>query len=140
MRATLVDAAGAPFGFHATGLNKWAFDRCDAFGPAMTFAPRDGHVTSALEIDPQLGGCLVYVPAASPLKASTDGGAGSVGADIVDEYVDGQLTSTKLWDQTTGAFPCGATVAGLNDAALVDVSCTGVAARLHVGTMGCAIP
>ncbi|HSZ84140.1 MAG TPA: hypothetical protein VLA14_17770 [Polyangia bacterium] len=140
VRATLVDAAGAPFGFHATGLNKWAFDRCDAFGPAMTFAPRDGHVTSALEIDPQLGGCLVYVPAASPLKAASDGGTGSAGADIVDEYVNGQLTSTKLWDQATGAFPCGATVAGLNDAALVDVSCVGVAARLHVGAMGCAIP
>jgi hypothetical protein len=138
----LVSSPGATYGFRAVGLNKWTFDRCDAFGPATTFSPRDGHVTGAAEIDPQLGGCIVYVPAGSPLKTSSDGGVGATnaGANIINQYVNGQLTSTKLWDQTTGAFPCGATVAGLNDAALVDVSCTGVAARLHVGTMGCAIP
>ncbi len=139
---TLVSAPGSMFGFHAVGLNKWMFDRCDAFGPATTFSPRDGHVTGAAEIDPQLGGCIVYVPASSPLKTSSDGGVGATnaGANVIDQYVNGQLTSTKLWDQTTGAFPCGATVAGLNDAALVDVSCAGVAARLHVGASGCAIP
>ena len=147
VRGALVTAPGAMYGFHATGQTNWAFDHCNAFGPAMTFAPRDNHVMNATEVDPQLGGCLVYVPAASPFESGggtpgADGGAAGpgMGANIVYEYVDGRLTQSKLWDQATGAFPCGATVAGLNDPTLADVSCSGVAARLHVGAMGCAIP
>ena len=147
VRGILVTAPGAMYGFHAMGQTNWAFDYCNAFGPAMTFAPRDNHVMNATEVDPQLGGCLVYVPAASPFKSAggtpgADGGATGpgMGANVVYEYVNGRLTQTKLWDQATGAFPCGATVTGLNDAPLADVSCSGVAARLHVGAMGCAIP
>jgi hypothetical protein len=133
-RATLVTAAGAAFGFHAT-----SFSRDNAYGPAMTFAPRDGHVMDGTEIDPQLGACLVSVPAGSPFAATAPGASGA-GATIAYESVDGKLTTTKLWDQTTGQFPCGAPIAGVDDATRADVSCVGVAARLHVGTMGCAIP
>jgi hypothetical protein len=92
------------------------------------------------EVDPQVGGCLVVVPDASPLKTQGPPGGPGLGANIVYQYVNGQLTTTKLWDQTTGQFPCGAIVPGLNDAALADLSCMGVGARLHVGAMGCAIP
>ena len=137
-RATLVTAM-APFGFRAMGQVDWSFSRCNAFGPTTTFAPRDNHVVNSTEIDPQMGGCYVMVPDASPLKNAGQTGAG-IGANIAFRIEDGQVTTTKLWDQTTGAFPCGATVAGLNDMSRADVSCLGVASRLHVGAGGCAIP
>jgi hypothetical protein len=139
-RGSIVSAPGATFGFHSVGQVNWAFSQCNAFGPTQLFVPRDNHVMGATEIDPQLGGCLVFVPDGSPLKMQGQPGAGGSGANIVFQTVGGQLTTTKLWDQTTGQFPCGAVVAGLNDAALADVSCMGVGARLHVGAMGCAIP
>jgi hypothetical protein len=134
VRTTLVTAPGAAFGFHSTGQFNWAFAQVNSFGPTMSFAPKDGHLMMGTTTDPLLGGCFVFTPAGSAAKAA------SLGANIVYQSVDGQLTTTKLWDQTTGQFPCGAVVAGLNDTSLADVSCTGVAARMHVGAMGCAIP
>jgi hypothetical protein len=138
-RATVVTTAAAPFGFRAMGQVDWSFSRCNAFGPTMTFAPRDAHVVNSTEIDPQMGGCYVVVPDSSPLKNAGAAGA-AIGANITFRIEDGVVTTTKLWDQTTGAFPCGATVAGLNDTTRTDVSCIGVATRLHVGAAGCAIP
>jgi len=140
VRATSVDAPGAGFGFHSTGQFNWGFTQVNSFGAAMTFVPRDAHLVAGTIVDPQFGGCLVYVPAASPLKAQGAAGGGGTGANIVFQTEGGTLTTTKLWDQTTGAFPCGAVVSGLNDPAFADLSCTGVGARLHVGAMGCPIP
>jgi hypothetical protein len=134
VHTTLVSSADAAFGFHSTGQFNWSFNDVVSFGPTMSFVPKDNHLMMGQTTDPQLGGCLVFVPDASPLKAT------DIGANIVFESVDGQPTPTKLWDQTTGQFPCGAVVAGLNDASLVDVSCAGVGTRLHVGAMGCPIP
>ena len=133
-------APASPFGFHSVGQFNWGFTSCNSFGPTQPFVPKDSHVVTATEVDPQLGGCLVVVPDASPVKTMGQPGAGGLGANIVYQYVGGQLTTTKLWDQTTGQFPCGAVVTGLNDDALADVSCMGVGTRLHVGAMGCGIP
>jgi hypothetical protein len=133
-RATLVTCPLAAIGFHSTGQNYWTFTQVNSFGPAMSFVPRDSHLMMGTSVDPQLGGCLVVVPDASPFKAA------GLGANIVFQTVGGQPTTTKLWDQTTGQFPCGAVVPGLNDAALSDLSCIGVGTRLHVGAMGCPIP
>ena len=139
-RACSVSAPGATFGFRSVGQFNWAFTACNSFGPAQPFVPKDGHVTGATEVDPQLGGCLVFVPEGSPLRTLPAPGGTGVGANIVFQTVGGHLTATKLWDQTNGQFPCGAVVPGLNDESLADVSCMGVSARLHVGAMGCAIP
>jgi hypothetical protein len=136
-RATQVSAA-ANAGYRSMGYVDWSFARCNAFGPTQSFVPRDGHVDDPTELDPELGGCYVVVPPGSPLRAAAPGAG--VGANIVFRYEDGQLTTTKLWDQTTGAFPCGATVPGVTDASRADVSCIGVHTRAHVGSSGCAIP
>jgi hypothetical protein len=61
-----------------------------------------------------------------------------VGANVVFRYVEGVLTEEPLWRASTGAFPCGAIVAGVNDDP--SQSCSGVHERLHVGTAGCALP
>jgi hypothetical protein len=136
-RSSLVAAPAAGFGFRSVGQFDWSFSRCNSFGPPQGFSPRDGHVVDAGEIDPLLGGCIVYLPAGSPLKMP----AGSdIGADIVFRYEGGQLTTVRLWDAVSGQFPCGATVAGLNDSSRADASCIGVHTRLHIGTDGCPLP
>jgi hypothetical protein len=132
-RDSLVTApAGTAIGVHSTGQSIWTVADTNVFGAAMPFVPRDNnHLMAVTEGDPQLGSCIVYVPASSPMKAAGNG------ANIVFQTVNGTLTSTKLWD-ANGHFPCGAIVTGLND--LPDLSCMDVGARLHVGAMGCAVP
>jgi hypothetical protein len=81
--------------------------------------------------------CIVYVPSWSNMKGAGKNGA-DIGANIVYRYEDGILTDQKLWDQTTGQFPCGATVSGVND--IAGSSCFDVNKRLNVGVNGCPIP
>ena len=84
-----------------------------------------------------LGGCLVYIPADSPMRGAGPGGI-DIGANVVYRYRDGVLTGLPLWDPQTGAFPCGAVVPGVNDDPAT--SCIGIHERLHVGTPDCALP
>jgi hypothetical protein len=81
--------------------------------------------------------CIVYVPSWSNMKGAGKNGA-DIGANIVYRYEDGILTDQKLWDQTTGQFPCGAVVSGVND--IAGSSCFDVNKRLNVGVNGCPIP
>ncbi len=136
-RASLV--SNAPVGFRSAGQADWGVQLGNAFGTTTPYVPRDGHVTMSTTTDPMLGGCLVYVPAGTPLAAAGGNGM-SIGAKIIDRLESAQLTVNPLWDPVTGAFPCGATIPGLNDTSQTDASCIGVAARLNVGTNGCAIP
>src|SRR5262249_42624540 len=83
------------------------------------------------------GKCMLWVPDGSNMKGAGAGGA-DIGANVLHRYVDGVLTSQRLWNPTTGAFPCGATVAGVNDDPAR--SCVGVHTRLNVNTNGCSFP
>jgi hypothetical protein len=87
--------------------------------------------------NPGLGTCVAWIPAGSPMKgAASDGG--DIGATILYRYVNGVLTKTPLWDPTTGEFPHGATVKGVNDVAgnsLFDFH-----KRINVNTNGCSFP
>src|SRR4029453_1540278 len=80
--------------------------------------------------------CLVQVPAGSRLKHVARG-ARDLGAAIVHRYQDGKLTRPPLWDPTTGGFPCGAVVAGVNDG---PTRCSNVQARLNIEARGCRSP
>jgi hypothetical protein len=83
------------------------------------------------------GQCMLWVPDASNMKrAGADGR--DIGATVLRRYRDGVLTTERLWDATTGAFPCGPVVAGVNDDAAR--SCVGVHRRLNVNANGCAFP
>jgi len=74
------------------------------------------------------------------MKGAGKNGA-DIGANIIYRYEDGILTDQKLWDQTTGQFPCGATIKGVNDdATFPNSSCVNVHKRLNVGVNGCPIP
>ncbi len=109
--------------------------------------------------DPDTGrGCKVYIPGGNdgrggpnPLIAAGEPGAGQasnmagagedgsdIGANIVFRVGNRVTTDRKLWNQQTGAFPCGAIVAGVND--MAGSSCFDVHERLNVGMNGCEIP
>jgi hypothetical protein len=75
-------------------------------------------------------GTWVFVPPDSNLSRAGRGG-GDVGANVLLRYQDRLRTNLPLWDPASGAFPCGATVAGVNDAA-AGPSCATLHARLGV--------
>lgn len=87
--------------------------------------------------NPNLGSCRVFIPDASPMKGQGTGGA-DIGANILYRYQNGVLTNQPLWDPTTGRFPHGATIAGLNDVA--GQSAFDVHQRLNVNANGCSLP
>jgi hypothetical protein len=109
------------------------------FAPAESIADAAGFIRNSMSVVPTgMGndGCLVYVPEDSNMKDAS--ATGDIGANIVYRTEDGVLGDTPLWDPNTGAFPCGAQVAGLNDVA--GQSCFDVNQRLNVDTPGCPLP
>ena len=125
--------------FWATGALDWSFDHCAAQLPgteAIEFSPNDSRVmlpVVALHDD----ACVAYLGQEDALRGAA-GADGDVGANVIYRYVDGTLTHQPLWDPLTGAFPCGAIVAGINDDP--SQSCSGVHERLRVGSAECALP
>lgn len=94
--------------------------------------------TNSSTSDPSMGTCKVWIPDASNLKGAGLAGA-DIGANVLYRYVDGILTSTPLWDTSTGAFTgCGVQVSGINDHA--GDSCFDVHTRLNVNSGGCSFP
>ncbi|HUS31085.1 MAG TPA: right-handed parallel beta-helix repeat-containing protein [Kofleriaceae bacterium] len=116
----------------------WSLESANAFNNGAPFDPPTApELTAPMQLDPKLGGCLVYEPVNAPLRGAGVGG-GTIGAEVIYRYVDGIRTTAPLWDPETGAFPCGAIVEGVNDSAAG--SCIGVHNRLHVGAPDCPLP
>jgi hypothetical protein len=125
--------------FWAPGAAEWSFDHCGAAAPAteaVEFSPSDARVL--LPVAPSNDdACVAYLGPQSSLRGAA-GADGDVGANVIYRYVDGTLTREPLWDPSTGAFPCGAVVPGINDDP--SQSCSGVHERLRIGTPQCALP
>jgi hypothetical protein len=81
--------------------------------------------------------CLMWIPVGHALKEAGKSGA-DIGANILYRYDNGVLTNEPLWDVSTGQFPCGAVIAGINDS--TTRSCSTVHTRLNVNTDGCSFP
>jgi hypothetical protein len=125
-------------GFTITEQTSWSFNEVNAFNNTTKYIPSlPANFTNATTTDPVLGTCRVYIPDASPMKGAGVGGA-DIGAKILYRYQNGVLTNIPLWSPTTGEFPHGAIVAGLNDVA--GQSAFDVHKRLNVNTNGCAFP
>jgi hypothetical protein len=133
----IVNNAGAPVTI--SGQAAWFLDHLLVFGNGAAASPplTDAHYGRVLTANPVLGTCKVFIPAGSPAKGAGVGGA-DIGANVLYRYQDGVLTNTPLWDPTTGRFPCGAQVAGVND--IAGSSCFDVHKRLNVNTNGCTLP
>ena len=112
------------------------------FPPGEPFDDDAGNIQRSSTAVPTLvgdrdGACLADVPPGSSLAGAGAGGA-DIGASIVYRSVDGQPTQAKLWNQRTGAFPCGAIVPGVND--VPGASCRDLHERVRIGVAGCPIP
>lgn len=104
------------------------------FSVAENISDNEGFVRNSLSITPTKIGltgnqAIVYIPADSNMKGAGKNGA-DIGANILNRYENGILTCQPLWNPATGAFPCGAVVAGIND--LAGSSCFDVHERLNV--------
>ena len=133
-------------GFLVSGQENWLIEWSNASGNRVDYGsaepPGDdaGHIRHSGTVDaPEMGlgdaQCLIRVPEGSVLKRAANG-AHDIGATIVHRYHDGKLTQHPLWDPATGAFPCGAVVAGVNDG---PIRCSNVHARLNVTAPGCRL-
>lgn len=125
-------------GYYIADQDSWSVVNSVGFGnETLASPPETDPLMDVTELDPELGGCLVYLPTASPLVGAGSGGS-DIGANITHRHVDGVLTDIPLWDPDTGAFPCGALISGVNDDP--DTGCIGVHTRLAVGTADCPLP
>ncbi|MEZ4272836.1 MAG: sugar-binding protein, partial [Myxococcota bacterium] len=123
-------------GIKTSAQSAWSHDYANAFDTPSSFDPNT-NVTHSTTLDPAFGTCRIYLPDSSPLKGKGKGGA-DIGANVLYRYEDGVLTKEPLWNPTTGEFPCGAQIQGVNDTA--GSSCFDVHKRLNVNTNGCAFP
>jgi parallel beta-helix repeat protein len=106
------------------------------YGPGLDPSKPEDVMEELSQVDPQMGSCIVFIPQSSPMKGAGKNGE-DIGANILKRYEEGVLTDQALWDQETGAFPCGAIVSGLNDVS--SSSCFDVHERLNVNANGCTL-
>ena len=136
------------YGLRALDQRSWsvryanAAGNADNFSPSETISDRSGSIQSSLSTTPTgvgigTGKCLPWILSSSNMARAGEGGA-PLGASLLYRYEDGTLTTKRLWDPATGSFPCGATVAGVNDGAK---RCANLHTRLGVGGGGgCQFP
>ena len=119
--------------------NLWG-NRGGNFPTGETPGDDEGNIRKSQSVQPTGmgdGGCWLWAPDGSNMKGAGADGR-DIGASVLRRYQDGVLTTQRLWDPNTGAFPCRAVVAGVNDDP--SRSCSGVHTRLHVNTAACRFP
>lgn len=159
---SLFNGSNGFFVEHAAQFTSIVIDYPNAFGNGTNYGTGTTSKTNSLTTNPDgtdvassmygtrtAGqGCIVYIPAGNEMKNAGKDGE-DIGANIIYRYEEGNLTSNKLWNQSTGQFTCGATINdsanGLvtNDAnggTKATNACINVHKRLNVGVNGCAIP
>lgn len=127
------------YGINTVNQDAYLHNYPNAFGNGVNFSVSGstGSTTNSSQINPVLGTCRAWVPDDSPMKAAGLGGA-DIGANILYRYEDGALTETALWNTSTGEFPHGAIITGINDTASTSVY--NVHERLNINYNGCAFP
>lgn len=123
-------------GFGSINYSVFTLSTSNAFGNGTDYSP-DSLASGNMSIDPQLGSCKVFIPDGSPMKGAGANGD-DIGANVLCRYENGTLTQTQLWNWSTGQFPCGAIVPGVNDKP--GESCFDVNQRLNVNANGCSLP
>lgn len=135
---------GQSFGYSVSTslVTNWLVDYPNSTGNGTNYSPSSSAKLTHINTDSAgLGTCLAWIPDSSPLKNAGRDGLGNVsdiGASVLFRYVNGALTTTPLWDPTTGEFPHGVIVPGVND---IDGSSPyNVHQRLNINTNGCGFP
>ncbi|OQW51025.1 MAG: hypothetical protein A4S09_10860 [Proteobacteria bacterium SG_bin7] len=120
------------------GIQTWSGTKVNSYNNGTNYLPAlPSKWKSATSIDPKLGTCKVFIPSGSPMKKAGVNGA-DIGANVLYRYQNGTLTNEPLWNRTTGEFPHGALVAGINN--IAGKSLFDVHKRLNVNTNGCKFP
>jgi len=141
--ATNTLVVGGKYGFYVDQqLGGGSINKVNTFGTGIPFSSTGGSTTTfsnATTTNPNLGACKIFIPAGSPMKGAGISGA-DIGANVLYQYDStGTLTTTPLWNSSTGAFLSqGAIVAGVNNvpgSSLFDVQ-----NRLNVNQNGCPLP
>ncbi len=136
---SLVHGSNSGTGFYVTSqIQTWEVDSLNSFKNLRNYNPSSDtswgiHKT----VDPLLGSCLVWIPDSSPMKGAGINGK-DIGANILYRYENGLLTTLPLWNPSTGEFPHGAIVKGIND--VLGQSLFDVHKRLNVNSNGCSFP
>ena len=104
----VVDAAGGFFIGDAGQFAQRSFEFCHGWNnsggtwKSGTDQRSDCPPTPPGNVDPKIGACRVFIPAASPMKGmgkdiDGDGKREDIGANVLYAYQDGALTSSPLW-------------------------------------------
>jgi hypothetical protein len=123
-------------GFAMIGQTEFSHKFPSVYNTHIKFYPNKNYFNEKTD-DPKLGTCKVFIPKSSPRKGQGEGGT-DIGANVLYRYKNGVLTNQPLWNTTTGAFPKGALVKGIND--IPGSSLFDVHKRLNVNTNGCSLP
>lgn len=136
---SLVSGNGTGTGFLMTDqIQTWTMNSLNSIKNLRNYNPvSDSNWGTQKVVDPVLGTCRVWIPAASPMKGAGINGK-DIGANILYRYENGELTDVPLWDRATGEFPQGALVTGLND--LEGESLFDLHKRLNINRNGCLFP
>lgn len=122
----------------AQEIQTWSIVHANSLRNRVNYVPSSGkNYDVAKSVDPAIGTCRVWIPDSSPMKGAGANGK-DIGANILYRYQDGILTDVPLWNPSTGEFPHGASVTGLNDVA--GQSLFDVHKRLNVNRDGCSFP
>jgi hypothetical protein len=139
MMTNILVAGLTGYGFRIINYNTWGGDKLFSDGNATAFSPSppSNWINTSTKAH-GMGTCKVWVPAGAAVKGAGTGGS-DIGANILYRYVNGVLTSTPLWDPTTGEFPHGAPdLDGTNR--VEGQSLFDIHRRLNVNTGGCSFP
>jgi hypothetical protein len=128
--AALCVAGGT--GISSANQTDWSIASSNVWLATSSYVPNDAHIATSTTVDPELGGCRIYLPPNSPMLGAGPNGT-PIGADIRT------LQDGRPYWRSDGTFAgCGAVVPGVNDDPAT--SCIGVHTRLNVGVNGCALP
>jgi hypothetical protein len=127
------------YGFYVKHPYRFTFNNTVAYNNRTNYTNKGatGDFVNSRQIGSNLGTCRAWIPSTSPMKGTGVNGA-DVGANILYRYQEGVLTTTPLWDLSTGEYPHGAIVPGVND--IAGSSAFDVHKRLNVNTNGCPFP
>lgn len=119
----------------------WGIDYARSTTNTTNFSPSSSpRLTNSSTTAHGLGTCRLWVPAGASVKGAGTGGS-DIGANILYRYVNGVLTTTRLWDPSTGAFPYGAPDAdNVNRVAGKSLFDFHTRSGLNINSGGCSFP
>jgi len=124
-------------GYNMTEMTDWGLAHCNSYGNRTNWSPgaTDPHITHGLSVKPNWRTSnYTWISDGASVNCPNLHGVGKngedIGANVFYRYRGGVLTEQPLWDPTTGEFPHGAIVAGVNDVS--GASAFDVHQRLHV--------